>query len=102
MYSLKRFQELGYRFTNSNQSLNILQYADDTCLVTDGPSICRTMLDFTDKWLQWSQMKAKVSKCQALAIEGSTGRVYDPKLCVAGGEIPFVGNNPVRFLGGTI
>lgn len=58
---------------------------------------------FTDKWLQRSQMMAKVSKCQALAIEDSTERVYmhDPKLCVAGGEIPFVGNNLVRFLGGT-
>jgi hypothetical protein len=60
------------------------------------------MLHFTDKWLQWSQMKAKVSKCQAMAIEGSTGRLYDPKLYIAGGEIPFVNNNLVRFLGGTI
>lgn len=38
--SLKRFQELGYKFTSSNQSLDIFQYADDTCLVTDGPSTC--------------------------------------------------------------
>ena len=58
------------------------------------------MLNFTDKVA--SVVTAKVSKYQALAIEGSTGRVYDPKLRIAGGEIPFVGNNPVRFLGGTI
>ena len=99
---LKAFQKHSYTFSNSNQLLYVLQYADDTCLVSDGPSSCRSMLHFTDKWLQWSQMKAKVSKCQAMAIEGSTGRVYDPELHIAGGEIPFVGNSPVRFLGGTI
>ena len=47
-------------------------------------------------------VNAKVSKCQALAIKGSTGRVYDPKLSKAGGEMSFVGINPVRFLGSTI
>ena len=31
-----------------------------------------------------------------------TGKVYDPKLQVAGKKIPFVGNHPVKFLGGTI
>ena len=55
-----------------------------------------------DKWLNWSLMKAKVSKCQALAIAASTGSVYDPDLSVAGGKIPFAGSRPVRFLGGTI
>ena len=90
-------QKCGYKFSNSTQSLNVLQYADDTCLISDCPVSCRAMLDFTDKWLQWSQMKAKVSKCQAIAIEVSTGKVYDPKLRVAGGEMPFVGKHPVRF-----
>lgn len=52
---LKKFEKLGYKFTNSNQILNILQYAENTCLVTDRPSTRRTMLDFTPKWLQWSQ-----------------------------------------------
>ena len=42
-------------------------------------------------------MKAKVSKCQAMAIEASSGRVYDPELNVAGGYITFTGNHPVRF-----
>ena len=97
---LKRLQMCGYKFSNSLQSLYVLQYADDTCLVTDGTASCRAMLDFTDMWLQWSQMKAKVSKCQSMAIEASTGKLYDPKLKVAGGDIPFVGNSPVRFLGG--
>jgi hypothetical protein len=97
---LEKLQKCAYKFSNSTQSLYMLQYADDTCLVSDGPASCRAMLDFTDKWLLWSQMKAKISKCQALAIESSAGRVYNPNLCVAGREIPFAGNHPVRFLGG--
>lgn len=99
---LKDLRSLGYKFSNSIRMLYVLQYADDTCLVTDGPASCRAMLDFTDKWLNWSLMKAKVSKCQALAIAASTGSVYDPDLSVAGGKIPFAGSRPVRFLGGTI
>ena len=99
---LKQLQECGYNFSNSNQSLYILQYADDTCLVSDGPASCHRMLNFTDKWLQWSKIKAKVSKCQCMVIEASSGKVYNPELTIAGGAIPFVGNHPVRFLGGTI
>ena len=60
------------------------------------------MLDYTDEWLKWSHMEAKVSKCQAMAIEASTGKVYDPELKIGGGEIPFAGKSPVKFLGGTI
>ena len=99
---LKRFHQRGYRFSKSEQSLYVLQYADDTCLVSDGSSSCRVMLSYTDQWLQWSKMKAKVCKCQCLAIAASMGKVYDPKLKVASGKIPFVGNEPVKFLGGTI
>ena len=99
---LKHLQDCGYKFSNSNKSLQVLQYADDTCLVSDGPASCRKMLSFTDKWLQWSQMRAKVSKCQCVAIEASSGKIYNPQLTIAGGEIPFIGNQPVRFLGGTV
>ena len=35
-----------------SQKLYVLQYADDMCLVSDGPASC-AMLDFTDKWLHW-------------------------------------------------
>ena len=37
-----------------------------------------------------------------MAIEGSTSKVYDPKLRIAGEEIPFTGNSPVHILGGII
>lgn len=56
---------------------------------------CRAMLDYTDKCLQWSQTEANVQKCQSMAIEASIGKIYDPKLKVAGGKIPLVSDNPV-------
>lgn len=99
---LKQLQQCGYKFSNSLSPLYVLHYADDTCLIADGPASCRTMLEYMDKWLEWSHMEAKVSKCQSLAIEASTGKVYDPELKIGGGEIPSVGKSPVRFLGGTI
>ena len=42
----------GLKSFNSSQSLYVLQYADDTCLVSDGPSFCSAKLEFTDQWLQ--------------------------------------------------
>ena len=99
---LKSFQTKGYKFSNSNHSLYVLQYADDTCLTSDGPASCRAMLEFTEQWLQWSGMKAKPCKCQCLAVEASTGRTYDPNLQIQGEKIQFIGKEPIRFLGGTI
>ena len=49
---LKRFRQSGYRFSKSVQSLCVLQYADDTCLVSDGPAAGRAILSYTDHWLQ--------------------------------------------------
>ena len=99
---LKSFQTKGYKFSNSIHSLYVLQYADDTCLTSDGPASCRAMLEFTEQWLQWSGMKAKPCKCQCLAVEASTGRTYDPNLQIQGEKIQFIGKEPIRFLGGTI
>lgn len=99
---LKRLQQYGYKFSNSLSPLYVLQYADDTCLTADGPASCWVKLDYTDEWLKWSRMEAKVSKCQAMAIEAFTGKVYDPELKIGGGEIPFADKSFVKFLGGTI
>ena len=99
---LKAFQTNGYKFSNSIHSLYVLQYADDTCLTSDGPASCRAMLEFTEQWLQWSGIKAKPCKCQCLAVEASTGRTYDPNLQIQGEKIQFIGKEPVRFLGGII
>ena len=50
-----------YSFSNSPRSLTTLQYADDTCLVADGPSSCQKLLQHVELWLEWTGMRAKVS-----------------------------------------
>ena len=86
----------------SSRSTNILQYADDTCLIADGPSSCQQLLNCVERWLQWSGMKAKVLKCHSLAIQASSGKTYDPSLMLQGECIPSIGNNAIKFLGGFI
>ena len=93
---------LGYQFSNTNQTLGLLQYADDTCLVSNGPSSCKQLLRMTEEWLKWSGMRPAVKKCQYVSIQASTGRVVDPGLTLSGEKIPYVGNKPVRFLGGIV
>ena len=82
--------------------MNVLQYADDTCLVADGPSNCQRLLDRVDEWLDWTGMKAKVPKCYSLAIQASTARRYDHGLHLNGQSSPFTGNCTIKFLGGLI
>jgi hypothetical protein len=36
--------DLGYQFSNSPRRVNILQYADDTCLVSNSPTPCQYLL----------------------------------------------------------
>lgn len=76
--SLKQYQQLGYSFSNSPRSLTTLQYADDTCLVADGPSSCQKLLQHVERWLDWAGMRAKVPKCHSLAIHATSGKTYDP------------------------
>ena len=90
--------DLGYRFSNSRRRVNILQYADDTCLIANSPASCQYLLDTTSNWLQWSGMSAKVPKCQCLSLQGSSGKLADPHLTLDGMPIPFY-TGPVRFLG---
>ena len=82
--TIDHHKHLGYKFTNSPRSTNILQCADDTCLIADGPSSCQQLLTRVEKWLQWTGMKAKVPKCHSLAIRASSGRTYDPALVLQG------------------
>ena len=97
--ALKPLKHLGYNFSGSKHSVHLLQYADDTCLVGDGPSSCQELLRQVERWLQWSGMKAKVLKCHSLAIRSSSGKPFDPCLTLHNQEIPFIGNNPIKFLG---
>lgn len=52
-----------------------------------------------ERWLAWSGMKAKVPKCFSLALQGSTGRTFDPQLMLEGQTLPFMGNQTIKFLG---
>ena len=52
--------DLGYQFCNSSRKVNILQYADDTCLVANSPASCQHLLSIVSDWLQLSGMDAKV------------------------------------------
>ena len=90
--------DLGYKFSSSHRRVNILQYADDTCLVANSPASCQYLLSGVGTWLEWSGLAAKVPKCQCLSLEGSTGKLRDPRLILNGAPIPFT-VDPVRFLG---
>ena len=67
--ALKSLKHHGYILSGTQHSVNLLQYADDTCLVSNGPASCQELLNQVDKWLQWSGMKAKVPKCYSLGIQ---------------------------------
>ena len=90
--------DLGYHISNSKHKVNVLQYADDTCLVADSPASCQHLLTLSSDWLQWANMKAKVPKCHCLSLKGSTSRLSNPHLTLDGVEVPF-SQSAVRFLG---
>ena len=90
--------DLGYHFSNSSRRVNILQYADDTCLVADSPASCQFLLNIVSDWLEWSGMAAKVPKCQCLALQSSSGRLIDPHLSLGGGSYTVL-HRPCAVLG---
>ena len=100
--SLNSIQHLGYRFSGSQRTIHLLQYADDTCLISEGPAGCKKLLEGIERWLNWSGMKAKVPKCHSMVLQASTDKTYDPKLCLYGQPIHFIGNKAIRFLGTTV
>ena len=50
---------LGYHFSSSSVVMPALQYADDTCLVSNSKENCQTMLDVTQHWLDWALIKER-------------------------------------------
>ena len=93
---------LGYCFSSSTICLNLLQCADDTCLLACDPPSCQRMVNVMEEWLIWSGMKVKPSKCQAVAHKSRTNadnRVYDPQLVLGSFAIPFLGKTITSFLG---
>ena len=100
--SLRSHNSCGYTMSGSSLSTNVLLYADDVCLLADGPAGAQLLLSQVERWLEWSGMRAKIVKCSALAIAASSARRFDPTLSLNGQAIHFAGSSPVRFLGGPI
>ena len=97
--SLCTREDLGFTLPSSSISVNHLLYADDACVVSSTPAGCQHLLDMVQRWLEWSQLKAKVPKCRSLVIQGSTGKTTTPGLSIAGQNIPAVEDDTFKFLG---
>ena len=85
------------RFTPPDQ-MPILQYADDTCLTTSSKTNCQAMFHVTQRWLDWSHLKAKVPECAAISICGQTGKSRNPNLTLSNKKIPYLENRSVSYL----
>ena len=92
--TLKQDLHHGFTLPKSRHQINLLQFADYTCLIgKDSAAI-------TPQWLQWSGMKAKVPKCHSVPINSSSGKPFDPHLNLDQQEIPFIDNKTIiMFLG---
>ena len=95
-------QDTGYCFSKSNHRVNLLQYADYTCLLADGPAPCRQLLETTNQWLRWSGMNPKIPKCCSLSIQASTGTPFNPELSLNDTPIPYLGDSTINFLGAPV
>ena len=85
--------DVRYTLSDSTHRINLLQYADDTCVIANTPAAYQQLLNMVDQWLEWSGMKAKVAKCHSVAIQSSTDHTMDPQLTLSGQKLPFLGNN---------
>ena len=79
-HTLRSQLHCGYNLSGSSVKTNVLLYADDACLVADGPASGQHLLSQVESWLHWSGMVAKIPKCFALAIRASNALRYDPGL----------------------
>lgn len=86
------YYHLGYTFSNSKRNIHLLQYADDTCLISEGPASCQELIRQVEKWLQWTGMQAKPAKCHSLGIRASSGASFDPGLSISDQPIQFINN----------
>ena len=76
--------DLGFTLPCSSVTINHLPYADDLCVVSSSPAGCQHLLDLVQRWLEWAQLKAKVSKCRSMVIQAYTGKRVCSKLSIGG------------------
>ena len=65
---------IGYCFSSSSVVIPALQYADDTCLVSNSKENCQTMLDVTQRWLEWIFNEGKGEQMCSSGNHRSTGQ----------------------------
>ena len=93
---------LSYSLSSISSTINLLQYADDTSLISDGPASCQQLFGLTEAWLSWSGMRANVPKWVSVAIKASTGKAYNPDLTLNKESIPYLDNSTFHFLGAPV
>ena len=100
---LQTHKHLGYQM-NSKVTNNQRAYADDLTLIAKDRTSANIMLKTLEQFLKWTvTMKAKPTKCRALSLEKipgtSTMTPTDPELSIDGQLIPFIHQDPMKFLG---
>lgn len=89
-FSQESYLQLGYCFSGSSYTVPLLQYADDSCLVSNSVENCQNLCS-------WANMKAKVPECNVQEIKRSkvqntTHRVLNNS------PIPVVDSLGIKFL----
>ena len=92
--TLQTWPDFRFSVSNSHQ-VNLLQYADDTCITTSSPDACQHTVAVV-------RNVSKGPKCHCLVLQSSTGKLLNPHLSIQNQTIPFIGSGSIKFLGMTI
>ena len=104
----------GYILKEAGIEKKQMSYVDDYTAIASSPEDAQLILDALDNYLSWTEcMRAKPLKCRALAfkvfrkgvrenftpVSGTKYSAFNPKLSISGQSIPFLGDEPFKFLG---
>ena len=104
----------GYKLKEAGIEKQQLSYVDDETVIAISPEDAQLALDSLDSYLTWTEcVRAKPRKCRALAfkvfkkgvddkftpVSDRRYSAYDPMLSISGQSIPFLGDEPFKFLG---
>ena len=104
----------GYILKEAGVEKRQLSYVDDHTVIAKSPEDAQHILNTLDSYLSWTAcMRAKPPKCRSLSFKvfknGAEDRftpasetrylAFGPQLSVSGKSIPFLGDEPFKFLG---
>ena len=113
-YSPYVFKDRNFNLSSKygNMELSQLVYADDHTTANGSTEGAQHSENLISTWLFWTKcMRAKPPKCRSLGLSRydlkdrllspptSTYSAFDPKLTISNIPIPFIGDNPFKFLG---